>query len=270
MVLTTAEAALIAEVIHDEIIEFKEPEAVGRRMFPVVARNEGDSIKIVKEGAWPRAQKVAEGAEAPLFQPSYTPTTKSYDKLAYRVGITHEMITDARWDLVKRSAQKAGMKIGLEETLDIINLAKSEAGIAFTVSGRWGGANADELGDISTCIGKLNGANYGATTLVVHPADYAHLAALDEFVHREKGGVGADKFYKGDVLGLEVLSTTQMSENNFLILDRNQAGVDYVREELRQEEQVVVERDLYDMVFYLRYKPAVLAPSAIVAATGYA
>jgi len=269
MTLTTDEAALIAEIIYDEIIEYKEAVAVGRDMYVIVNKNDGDSVKVVTEGAWPAAVEVAEGAEVPIMQPTWTPRVKTYKKYAYRTQITHEMVTDARWDMVQRQARKAGQQLGLKESLAIIEDAKSDAGNTFTVSGRWGGATADEVGDLLNCMGKIQGANYDPDILVVHAADWAHIAGLDEFVHREKGGVGLANFYKGDILGMRVLVTTQMSENDFLMLDKDQAGTLFLREDLRTEDYVKEERDLQGQVFFLREIPAVLAPSAICYASGF-
>jgi len=268
MTLTTAEAALIAEVIYDEIVEHKEAEAVGRKIFVPVRRDSGDSVKVIKEGAWPAAVKVAEGAEVPVMQPTYTEETKTYYKIGYRCQITHEMIADARWDLVRRAAIKAGEQIGLKETLDVIEEAKKNAGIHFRITGAWGGANADEIGDIADMIGLIRNANYNPDIMVVNPKDYAALAALDEFVHKEKGG-DVTKYEVGRILNLDVIATPQISEGHVLVLDYDQAGVLFIREDLRSEKYVEEVRDLEGQVFFERYVPAVLAPSAICFASTY-
>jgi len=123
--LTTDEAALIAEVVHDEIIEFMEEVDVSREIFPIVNKDEGDSVKIVREGTWPDAQVVAEGAEVPAYRPAYTEVTETYRKVAYRVQITHEMVTDARWDLLARGTRKAAQmlaqKMSIESSKKFIN-----------------------------------------------------------------------------------------------------------------------------------------------------
>ena len=271
MTLTTAEASLINEVVRDQIVEYMMAVDVSRVIFPVVAKNEGDSVKIVKEGAWEDAQEVAEGAEVPIYQPDYKEWTETYKKIGYRTQITHEMVTDARWDLVARAARKAGQMLGLKMSIDVLREAWGTAGIQkFTVSGRWGNANADEIGDLATCMGKVVSKNYNPDLIVVHPADWAHLATLDEFVSREKGGVGLAGFYRGDILGLRVITTTQMSENNFLMLDTANAGELYLREDLRQADYEAITRDVTGQVFFLRYREATISPSAICFGTGYA
>jgi len=268
MTLTSAEAALIAEVIYDEIVETKEAEAVGRQILPVVKMDSGDSVKIVKEGSWPAAVEVGESAEVPILQPDYTETTATYKKIGYRTQITHEMVADSRWDLVRRQARKAGEQIALKETLDIIEELKANKGITFQITGAWGGANADEIGDISEMIGKVRAANYLPDILVCNPLDYGKLAGLDEFVHKEKGG-DISKYDVGTILGLKVIPTPQISEGHVLILDSDQAGALFLREDLRSEDYVEEVRDLQGQVFFERYVPAVLAPSAICFASTY-
>jgi len=272
MTLTTAEQALIDEVVFDQIVEFMEDVDVSRRVFPVVYKNEGDSIKIVKEGRWPKAVEIGQGAEVPIFQPTYKQVSEIYKKIGYRAQITHEMIEDSRWDLVERAALNAGQQLGLKMSIDVLREAWGTAGVqTFTVSGRWGGANSDIIGDLSECMGKLRSKNYIPDLLVLHPADYAHLATLDEFVDRSKAPEGKDlrSYEVGRVMGMDVITTAQMSENNFLMLDTRRAGNLYIREDLRRASYTDVPRDVEGQVFFIRYKEAVVAPSAIVFATGY-
>lgn len=269
MTFTTAEQSLINEVVYEQLIEYMEDVDVSRRIFPVEFRNEGDSINIVKEGRWDEAVEVAQGAEVTILQPDYVEWSEPYKKVGYRTQITHEMITDSRWDLVRRSAQKAGVKIGLKMSIDVLREAWGTAGVQqYTVSGRWGGANADEIGDISNSIGLLMTKNYMGNLMVVHPKDYARLAAMDEFIHKEKGGDIA-RFEVGAILGIDLITTNQMSENNFLMLDTENAGVLFIREDLRRESYADVPRDVEGQVFWIRYREATVSPSAIVFATGY-
>jgi len=269
MTFTTAENSLIAEVVYEQIIEFMDDVDVSRRIFPVDFRDEGDAIKLVKEGTWDDAVEVAQGAEVTILQPDYKEWTELYKKVGYRTQITHEMITDSRWDLVRRAARKAGMKIGLKLSIDVLREAWGTAGVhTYTVSGRWGGANADEIGDISNAIGLLHSKNYGADLMVVHPKDYARLAAMDEFIHKDKGG-DIKRFDVGSILGIDLITTNQMTENNFLMLDTNHAGILFIREDLRQETYTDVPRDVEGQVFWIRYREATIEPSAIVYATGF-
>ncbi len=269
MAYTTSLGLLIDEVVFEQIIEFMANADVSRRIFPVDFRNEGDAIKIVKEGTWPDALEIGEGAEVPIYQPDYTEITKIYKKIGYRTQITHEMITDQRWDMVKRGARKAGHQLALKASIDVLREAWGDAGVqTYTVSGRWGGVNADEIGDIANCIGKLTNKNYDFNLLVVNPLDYAHLAAMDEFIHKDKGG-DIKRYEVGSIMGLDVIITPMISENNFLMLDTENAGRMFIREDLRRAKYSEVTRDLEGQVVFLRYREATIAPSAIVFATGY-
>jgi len=268
--LTSAQKAVIDEVVYNRLIEYLEDVDVSRRIFVPNFMDEGDSVKIVREGQWPAAAEVAEGAEVPIYSPEYTEEFESYKKVAYRTQITHEMITDSRWDLVRRGARKAGQKIGLKVSQDVIEEAKDYAAWSYTVSGRWGGANADEIGDISTNIGVLDAALYNVDLIVMHPKDYAHLRALPEYIEKQMGGAGIKNWDGGTtVLGQAIVKTTQISENNFLLMDSDEAGILFIREDLRSESYSDVTRDVEGQVFFLRYREATISPSAIVFATGY-
>lgn len=272
MAYQTSLGMLIDVVVYEQLIEFMADVDISRRIFPVEFRGEGDSIKIVKEGQWPEAEVVAEGAEVPIYQPDYVQFTEVYKKVGYRVQITHEMITDQRWDMIRRAARKAGHQIGLKMSIDVLREAWGSTGIqTYTVSGRWGGANADEISDIANCIGLLATKNYFPDTVVVHPKDYARLAALDEFIHADKLGEGAPirRYEVGSIMNQNIISTPMMSENNFLMLDREYAGSLFIREDLRRANYNEVTRDIEGQVFFIRYREAVISPSAIVFATGY-
>jgi HK97 family phage major capsid protein len=268
MTLTTAEAALIAEVVHETIVDFKEARAVGRQLMPVSRKNTGDSVKVVKEGAWPAAEIIPEGAEIPILQPTYSEEAHPYDKIAYRTQITREMIDDARWDMVKRNAIKAGEQIAKKETFEVVKQLRENKGITFKITGAWGGADADEIGDISTMIGELRNVNYIPDILGVNPKDYAHLAGLDEFIHAEKGG-NISVYEVGSILELKVIATPEISDGKVLMIDYDQAGILYERQELRQEGYSFTPRLVEGQVYYERIKPAVLAPSAIIYASTY-
>jgi hypothetical protein len=269
MSYTTALQMLIDEVVYDKIIEYMADVDISRRVFPVEFRNSGDALKIVKEGAWPDAEEIAQGAEVPIFQPDYVEVTEIYKKIGYRTQITHEMITDERWDMIARAARKAGQQLGLKMSIDVLREAWGTAGVqTYTVSGRWGGANADEIGDIANCIGKLTNLNYGYDLMIVNPLDYAHLAAMDEFIHKDKGG-DIKRYEVGSIMNLDVIVTPMMSENNFLMLDTEHAGRLFIREDLRRARYEEVTRDIEGQVFFIRYREATIAPSAIVFATGY-
>jgi len=268
MTYTTAEKSLIDIVVYEQIIEFMADADVSREIFPVEQRNAGDSIKIVKESSWSAAEVVAEGAEVSIQKPDYTESTETYKKIGYRTQITHEMLTDARWDLVRRAARKAGQQLALKMSIDVLREAWNGAGIHYSVSGRWGGANADEISDIANCIGLVMTKNYRPDLLVVHPKDYAHLKSLDEFIHQNLGG-NIHNYDVGSIMNLRVLTTPMISENNFLMLDRANAGVLFIREDLRQAPYTEVTRDVEGQVFFIRYREATVAPSAICYATGY-
>jgi len=269
MSYTTALQMLIDEVVYDKIIEYMANVDISRRVYPVEIRNSGDALKITKEGTWPDAEEIAQGAEVPIFQPDYSEVTEIYKKVGYRTQITHEMITDERWDMVARAARKAGQQLGLKMSIDVLREAWGSPGIqTYTVSGRWGGANADEVGDIANCIGLLTNKNYSYDLMIVNPLDYAHLAAMDEFIHKEKGG-DIKRYEVGSIMNLDVIVTPMMSENNFLVLDTEEAGRLFIREDLRRARYEEVTRDVEGQVFFIRYREATISPSAIVFATGY-
>jgi|SaaInl7_200m_RNA_FD_contig_21_2659492_length_1649_multi_33_in_0_out_0_1 HK97 family phage major capsid protein len=269
MSYTTQNQTLINEVIWEKMIEYMENEDISRRVFPVEFRNEGDSIKIVTEGQWDDAAEVSEGSEVPIYEPDYTSVTKTYKKIGYRVQITHEMLTDARFDMIRRGVRKAAQKISQKVSIDVLREAWNGAGLTYTVSGRWGGAYADEITDIATVEGKIRNKNYSPDTIYINPLDYAKLVPLRIFTEKDKGG-DVSKYEIGKkILDLEIIVTPWISENNFLVLDTPEAGVLFIREDLRRAPYKDVPRDVEGQVFFMRYTQGVVAPSAICYATGY-
>ncbi len=269
MSYNTSIGSLIDEVVYERLIEFMADVDISRKIFNVEFRDSGDSVKIVKEGQWPDAVEIQQGAEVPIVQPAYTETTEIYKKIGYRVQITHEMITDQRWDMIRRATRKAGHQLGLKMSIDVLREAWGDAGKqTHAVSGHWGGYEADSIGDIADSIGLLHTKNYYPDLLVIHPKQYAQLAAMDEFIHKEKGG-DIKRYEVGSIMGLDIISTPMMSENNFLMIDQANAGTLFIREDLRQAEYKDVTRDVEGQVYFIRYREATIAPSAIVFGSGW-
>jgi len=267
--LTRTEKDLIDEIVWEKLVEYAEEEDITGKLFPIERRDEGDSIKIVSEGEWPDAVEVPEGAEIPIFQPEYGSKVKTYKKIAQRVQITHEMEKDSRYDLLRRGIRKTAQKLMHKIGIDTLREAWTNAGLTYTVSGRWGGPNADELNDIAQAAAKVRNANYVPDVIVLNPMDYAHLVPLQIFTEKDKGGDVSRYDIGQTILGMDVVVTPWISENNFLVMDREQAGVLYIREPLSRESYVDSTRMVRGFVAFTRYVPATIAPSAICYATGY-
>jgi len=269
MSFTTQNKDLINEVIWEKMIEYKEEVDLSRRIFPVEFRDAGDAIKIVTEGEWGDAQEVSEGTEVPVYEPKYSTTSKTYKKIGYRLQITHEMLQDARFNMIRRGTRKAGLKLAHKVSIDVLREAWNNAGLTYTVSGRWGGAYANEIDDLAQAAGKVRNALYDPEMVIMNPLDYAHLVPLRLFTEKDKGGNVAKYDVGKQILDLDIIVTPWISENNFLVMDSREAGVLYIREDLRRASYEDVPRDVEGQVFFMRYTQAVVAPSAICYATGY-
>jgi len=189
---------------------------------------------------------VAEGAEIPIDQTSYTSFNLKPVKYGVSVRITREMLEDCKWNLLQHNLQTFGKRFAENETKLILSDALDNA--TNTVAG---GA-AITIANITRAIQYLDDADYSATTLFVGMEVLNDLRNIDTFVEANKVG-NTDMLargFLGTIYGLNVLkfSTNAAPSTTYskyaYVTDRTQA---YVIAEKRPVSVENLTLPLYDM-----------------------
>jgi HK97 family phage major capsid protein len=170
---------------------------------------------------------VAEGAEIPIDQTSYTSFNLKPVKYGVSVRITREMLEDSKWNLLQHNLKTFGKRFAENETKLILQDALDNA--TNTVAG---GA-AITIANITRAIQYLDDADYSATTLFVGMEVLNDLRNIDTFVEANKVG-NTDMLargFLGTIYGLNVLkfSTNAAPSTTYskyaYVTDRSQAYV---------------------------------------------
>lgn len=144
---------------------------------------------------------VAEGAEIPIDQSSYTSFNLKPVKWGVSVRITREMLEDAKWNMLQHNLKVFGKRFAENETSLILSDALDNA--TNTVAG---GA-AITIANITRAMQYLDDADYTATTLFVGNEVLNDLRNIDTFVEANKVGNTdmLQRGFLGTIYGLSVL-----------------------------------------------------------------
>ena len=189
---------------------------------------------------------VAEGAEIPIDQESYSNINLKPVKWGVALRITREMLEDAKWNLLEHNIRTAGKRFAEKETELILSAALMSYANMVT-----GGA-AITIADITRAMQYLEDSDYTPTTLFVGMEVLNDLRNIDTFVEANKVG-NRDMLargFLGTIYGLNVIKfstnaapTTTYSKYAF-VTDRMHA---YVIAEKRPVTIENFEMPVYDM-----------------------
>ena len=200
---------LIVKKIHDTLIEEAAKALIPRSEAALIftsAQIPGSSIDIDLVTANTMSVKVvAEGAEIPLDEESYTTTNIKPVKYGLAIRITKELMEDSKWNLLEHNIMTAGKRFAENENKLVMTALDSAAN---TVSG---GA-AVTIANITRAIQYLDDADYNATTLLVGNEVLNDLRNIDTFVEADKLG-STDMIKNGFVGRIYGLNVVRFSTN---------------------------------------------------------
>lgn len=290
--LTTADAnILMPKVVQQVTSAAAETQLIISEMFKRVNLESGRSMEFVHFGAI-RAHEIPEGSEYPeeslnLTTQSLGPVEVRVKKYGLRVAITNEMVEESQWDVVGLHIEAAGRALARKKEEMafrafsqnghvVFDAAEHQPGDAGYPTGRGfdgelnGTLTAEDMLDMAVSI---MSAGFTPTTLIMHPLTWS-LFAENEFI---KNSTGTAAFGQGAVdaktikdanpsnsLGLEVIFSPFVPFNqsdktfDFYIIDRNNIGVQLVKDDITTENFDDPYRDILNLKIMERYGLGVL------------
>jgi hypothetical protein len=155
---------LIPTEIYATVIEGSEPARCFRDALPIY-RMAGTTMKMPYGETGTYAPIVAEGAEIPAQDQTYTAATFTATKYAVRPVITNEMVEDAQFDIIASEVRKAGWR--MENALNYLALDQicDNHGNATSC----GTAGATPLIFAATLVAEIVADGFTPDTLIVSP-----------------------------------------------------------------------------------------------------
>lgn len=196
---------LIPRKIHDTLIEEVDKNLIPRSeaaMYFGPGDIPGSSIDV--DLVTPNrmdVRVVGEGAESPIDKTAYTSTNLKPLKYGVAIRITHEMLEDAKWNLLQHNIKIAGKRFAENETSLVITGGLNNAANTIT-----GGA-AITIANITRAMQYLDDSDYTPTTLFVGMEVLNDLRNIDTFVEANKVG-NTDMLkrgFLGTIFGLNVI-----------------------------------------------------------------
>lgn len=288
--LTSQDASiLMPKVIQQVVTEAAEAQYLAGKFFKQIQLTDGRSMEFIHFGAI-RAFEVAEGQEYPEQNLNFTKDGMStfevkVKKYGLKIQITDEMISDSSWDVIGLHLEAAGRALARlkEENMfrafsthghvvfDGKLFAKGEAGYP-TGRGFDGELNgtltAEDITDMAVSI---MSAGFIPTDILMHPlcwSLFAKNAALEgsSVAAFGQGQAGSDprEFNTSNALGLNVEFSPYIPFNqkdltfDFYIVDRNNVGIELVKEAISTERFDNPLRDIQTLKMKERYGIGIL------------
>jgi len=207
---------------------------------------------------------VAEGAELPYGQETYSQITITPAKFGVAIGITREMVEDSMFSVMEKNAQTAGYALADKE--DSLVVATLEAGSA-AASHDNQYSTSMTLAEITTSMALLEADGYTPTDLVVGTtvaSDIRNLASLNTANLSITSGDIANIRLIGNIFGMNVIVSRNLSNaTDAFVLDRNHAFAIAEKRPVTMERFDDFMRDTHNMVATMRIAARYLRGEAI-------
>ncbi len=209
-------------------------------------------------------REVAEGAEIPLDNQTYTSTTVTPKKFGVAIRITRELMEDSQFELLQRNIRLAGKRLAEKQTeLILTELDNSGNDVA-------GGAQVT-IANITQAMQNLEDNDFEATDMLVGPEFVNDLRNIDTFVEANKAGNTdmLDRGFSGTLYGMEVRrfsknAAPSASSGKFgYVLDRSQAYGIATKRDITVENFDLASYDLQGAAITWRFAAYLLRANAV-------
>lgn len=274
LLLTTdiGSTTLLQTEFYNTVLEGSQPVKCMRQAIPVFGAKAGTlTVPIGETGTY--APKIAEGAEAVMYNQTYTSRDFTVYKWGDRPMISQEMVDRGLYDVIGLEVAAAGQR--LENTLnqEALSVILQNSGLEQDCAEA--ATAAATLTKTAGAISAVRGAGYNPDTIVVHPEAEALL--LEKFTSLNTQ-VGTDVTLSGKIgtlLGCQVFSTS-VSDNSatyawdfdangevgVLVFDSKRAGAIAMEKDIYVEKYNDPVRDLLGCVVRARFGTNYLAANA--------
>lgn len=297
---TPSAQVLIPKVIVGTMREVAEPMYIGTGMLSKIRLKQGQSMLFPAVGGGMRAQFIAEGMEYPEdtinWNTHETPEVR-VNKAGIRIRVSDEMVTDSQWDVISMMTREAGRAMARlkEETAfnqftkhghTVFDNALSDPASKTTGLGKDGTQNdtmsAEDFLDLIIAV-MNNGFN--PSDILLHPLSWSvfaknelmgSLAKAPYDMYPHKPAPGNMALGPNSVAGrLPFAFNVQMSpfipfdkknkKFDMYVVDRNNIGVQVVKEEISTEQFDEPARDIRNIKIKERYGIGILNEGRAIA-----
>jgi len=207
--------------------------------------------------------EVAEGAELPFAQETYSQVTLTPVKYGVTIGITREMIEDSQFSVVEKNAATAGYALADKEDSLVADALSSGAGATVT------GGGTISLANITEAMEDLESNGYMGTDMVVGTevaSDIRNLAGLTS-ANLSIAPTDLGIRLLGNIFGMNVVVSRNVTAKHALVIDRDHAYAIAEKRPVTLERFDDFLRDTHHIVATVRIATSVLQSNAIAKIT---
>lgn len=206
--------------------------------------------------------QVGEGAEFPLDVEHYSSLTITPKKYGVRIGVTKEMMEDGNWDGMALNVQTAAFEIADNEESLIITELDTASGL--TGGTRIANSNATlPITDITSAMMGLEEEYHQPTDMIVGVEVAQDMRNIKEFNSREFGNNSLGQRLVGNLWGMNVIVSNNVSAKYAYIIDRRYAFIIAEKRPVTIEKYADVARDAMFSVVSQRIAVSYYRPGAV-------
>ena len=272
-------SSLIPIEVMGTIIEGSEPAKCIRNVFPIYQMN-SEYLKIPYGETGTYAPIVAEGAEVPIQDQTYSAVSLTASKYAVRPLISREMVNDQKFDVIAAELRKAGWRI--ENALNRYAIAQLVAANNTTYTTTTSVGTPVPLKQLGAAVAALAGRGFMPTDIIMTPALYGNVLGAFTGVFTGQGASVTSSGQLGQLMGCRTWMCgiaaatvanwrfTTSSDVAGYVINRDAAAALGMRQDINVEQYRDPVRDLFGMLVSARFDiqvPLATATQSITAAS---
>lgn len=235
-------AGLVQTEIYNTVVSGSKAKVCMREAFPIAKMN-SDVMNVPYGNAFTYAPVVAEGAELPALYQNYGYRTLTAKKYGNKIPISHELVQDAKFDLVGIELEKVGAAVENKLNQLMLTSLLDNAGNEHDCTGSNTG--------ITAVIGArklVEEDGYYPDTLIMHPSAYAAVLADYKPAYNWKAEDVLQSGIIPDIIGLKPFVTNVADDSStytwgygtdsyigMLAVDSKAGGIVGMREDISVE-----------------------------------
>jgi len=258
--------------IHDVVVEAAKPNLIGRQIIDTRSTTEALErfIKAKKSVAYVGA----EGGIVRIAGERYE-TVDVQTNIIVKDSIewTKEFAEDAKWNVMNRQLEELGRSIGELETAKIIALYEAiAAGDLAGGAEIAGGAAVLSWSKLVEMWDAVEGADFEANTMFMHPKQMSQLFTATEFINSQylpSGGTALARGQVGQALTMNLFKSSKSTNGKVHAVSKYPAGVLLIRRDITTEPWEDPRIGKFGVVADERFGYGILRSTAVSRGTGF-
>jgi len=258
--------------IHDVVVEAAKPNLIGRQIIDT--RTTTEALERFVKAKTSAAYVGAEGGNVRISGERYeTVDIQTNIIIKDSVEWTREFAEDARWNVMNRQLEELGRSVAELETAKIIALYEGIAAADLAGNAEIaGGAAVLSWSKVVEMWDAVEGENFEADTMFMHPKQVSQLFTATEFINSQyipSAGARLSRGEIGQALTMNVLKSSKCTNGKVHAVSKYPAGVLLIRRDITTDPWEDPRAGKFGIVAHERIGYGILRSKAVARGTNF-